>query len=215
MADVDVDVAALLDTEVAAAVAPMAALPPVTTAEGLARAREVRRAWFEAGPLSDAVERSERVVSEQTGVTVRVHRPRADAAASRPAVYAIHGGGYILGSAEMEDPRLDHWATTFDCVGIAVEYRLAPDHPYPTPLEDCYDGLCWVHDHAAELGIDPGRIGIAGGSAGGGLAAALALLAQLDADEQSEVLASVPKALHLLWFATRRRYARLCARAFT
>ena len=168
--------AVILDDEIAPALAAF----PITanlSVEALPAMRETRGLMFAGIELSDAVERTEHVVSDDPHVVVRVHRPKG-IDGPLPCVYSIHGGGYIVGSAEMEDPRLDHWVTAFDCVGIAVEYRLAPEHPYPTPLEDCYAGLSWVHDHAAELGIDPGRIGIAGGSAGGGLAAALALLAR-------------------------------------
>jgi acetyl esterase/lipase len=78
----------------------------------------------------------------------------------------------------MDDPRFDAWCPRFGCVGVSVEYRLSPETPYPGPLDDCYLGLQWVHDHHEELGVDPARIGITGVSAGGGLAAGLALLAR-------------------------------------
>ncbi len=78
----------------------------------------------------------------------------------------------------MDDVKFDVWCPRFDIVGVSVEYRLAPETQYPGPLEDCYAGLKWTYDHAAELGIDPGRIGITGVSAGGGLCAGLALLAR-------------------------------------
>jgi acetyl esterase/lipase len=78
----------------------------------------------------------------------------------------------------MDDAKFDHWCPALGIVGVSVEYRLAPEHPYPAPLEDCYRGLKWIYDHAAEIGVDPDRIGIAGVSAGGGLAAALALVAR-------------------------------------
>jgi len=73
---------------------------------------------------------------------------------------------------------LDRYCNAFGCVGVSVEYRLAPETPYPGPLDDCYAGLAWTFAHARELGADPARIGINGISAGGGLAAALALLAR-------------------------------------
>lgn len=127
--------------------------------------------------LSDEVERYDRVVDEATGVSVRVHRPKSVSEA-RPCVYSIHGGGYVLGTNAMDDAKFDVWCRTLGVVGVSVEYRLAPETPYPGPLDDCYAGLRWTFDNAGELGIDPDRIGIAGVSAGGGLAAALALHAR-------------------------------------
>ena len=111
------------------------------------------------------------------GVPVRLHRER-DVTQPRPCLLSIHGGGYVIGSHLGDDGRFDRWAPALRCVGISVGYRLAPETPFPGPLEDCYAALRWAHDNAADLGIDPGRIGIIGGSAGGGLAAGLALLAR-------------------------------------
>ena len=127
--------------------------------------------------LSDAVERTDYVADEANGVVVRVHRPRGIEGAV-PCVYSIHGGGYIRGTYDMDDAKFDRWCPTFGIVGVSVEYRLAPETSYPGPLEDCYAGLKWTHDHADELGIHRDKIGITGISAGGGLCAALALLAR-------------------------------------
>ncbi|HVX20997.1 MAG TPA: alpha/beta hydrolase [Acidimicrobiales bacterium] len=128
-------------------------------------------------PLSDAVDRRDVEVPGTPPVTVRVHRP-VGADGPLPCVYSIHGGGYVLGSYDMDDARFDVWCPRYGCVGVSVEYRLAPETPYPGPLEDCYAGLKWVYDHHDDLGVDRDRIGVAGISAGGGLAAALALLAR-------------------------------------
>ena len=110
-------------------------------------------------------------------VAVRLHRERG-VTLPRPGLISIHGGGYVIGSRLGDDGRFDGWCTTLQCVGISVGYRLAPETPYPGPLEDCYAALRWAYLNAAELGIDPDRIGVIGGSAGGGLAAGLALLAR-------------------------------------
>ncbi len=124
--------------------------------------------------LSDQVERTDHVVSSDPHVVVRVHRP-VDLDGPLPALYSIHGGGYVIGSYEMDDLKLDRWCQEFGIVGVSVEYRLAPETPYPGPLDDCYAGLQWMVDHAEEIGVDRERIGITGVSAGGGLCAALAL----------------------------------------
>jgi acetyl esterase/lipase len=95
-----------------------------------------------------------------------------------PGIYHTHGGGMVLGDNRSGlDPVLD-WAERLGTVVISIEYRLAPEHPHPAPVTDCYAGLQWTAAHAAELGIDPALLLIAGASAGGGLAAAVALLAR-------------------------------------
>jgi acetyl esterase/lipase len=127
--------------------------------------------------LSDAVERTDHVVPASSPVPVRVHRP-VGVEGRLPCIFSMHGGGYVIGSYRMDDPLFDRWCPQLGVVGVSVDYRLAPDTPYPGPLEDCYAALRWVHEHADELGIDPGLVGVHGISAGGGLAAALALLAR-------------------------------------
>ncbi|USQ76982.1 alpha/beta hydrolase fold domain-containing protein [Ornithinimicrobium cryptoxanthini] len=94
-----------------------------------------------------------------------------------PAMFHTHGGGMVMGNSRSQiEPFLPHVAA--GAVLVSVDYRLAPEHPDPAPVEDCYAGLVWTAEHAAELDIDPGRIMIIGGSAGGGLAAGTALLAR-------------------------------------
>lgn len=109
--------------------------------------------------------------------TMRVYSP-PDEGTGRPCIYWIHGGGYLFGSGLSVDARINRWVEELDCVAVSIEYRLAPEHPYPAPLDDCYAGLLWTARHADELGIDPARIAIVGASAGGGLAAALAIRAR-------------------------------------
>jgi len=147
---------------------------PSVDAEGVAA---MRSASFASPDLSDAVTRTDHVVPGDPPVPVRVHRAN-DAAGLLPAVVTIHGGGYVIGSYDMDSPLLDRWCPTLGVVGVSVEYRLAPETPYPGPLDDCYAALRWTYDNASSLGIDKDRIGLYGLSAGGGLVAALALLAR-------------------------------------
>jgi acetyl esterase/lipase len=110
-------------------------------------------------------------------IVVRVYRPAEPRPAS-PCLYWMHGGGLILGSIVMDDARCAELVEQLNIVVASVEYRLAPAFPYPVPLDDCYAGLEWLFGAADELGLDPARIAIGGGSAGAGLAASLALLAR-------------------------------------
>ena len=101
---------------------------------------------------------------------------------AKPAILHIHGGGYVMGSAATSVPALQPIAGQLDCVVISVEYRLAPETRFPGSLEDNYAALKWLHDNAASLGVDAGRIAVMGESAGGGHAVMLAIAAR-DRDE--------------------------------
>jgi len=110
-------------------------------------------------------------------VRVRIYQP-ADRPNILPGLLWIHGGGYVLGDIEQDDRLMKQLVKRIGCVALSVDYRLAPEHPFPAPVEDCYAGLKWLFAHAGELGVDPSRIAIGGPSGGGGLAAGLALLAR-------------------------------------
>lgn len=110
-------------------------------------------------------------------VMVRLYKP-SGLASGAPAVYWIHGGGMVLGSVSMDDARCAAWADELGCLIASVEYRLAPEHRFPAPMNDCYAGLSWLAANAGSLGVDPDAIAIGGASAGGGLAAGLALMAR-------------------------------------
>lgn len=104
--------------------------------------------------------------------------PRRTAATSRPAYLHMHGGGYIIGNPELNDGPNRSLATELDCVVVSVDYRLAPETRFPGAVEDCYAAFMWLRTQAEALGVDASRIAIGGDSAGGGHAAALALLAR-------------------------------------
>jgi acetyl esterase/lipase len=110
-------------------------------------------------------------------ITVRIYRP-VNASATLPGIYFIHGGGMILGNVAGEDAIATMLCDQVGAVVVSVEYRLSPEHPHPAPVEDCYAGLVWTAKNAAELGIDLTRLAIYGGSAGGGLTIATALVAR-------------------------------------
>jgi len=123
------------------------------------------------------------VVDLPSGAGARLYRPTA-AAAPTAALLWIHGGGYLLGSPEQDDALCRRYVQRLGIVVAAARYRLAPEHPYPIPLQDCYQVLTWL---AGLPGVDADRIAIGGASAGGGLAAALGFLAR-DRGEVSPVL---------------------------
>ena len=112
-------------------------------------------------------------------VRVRIYRPRT-AVAATPALLWIHGGGLIAGNHLTDERSNSNFAGTLGITVVSVQYRLAPEHPAPAPLDDCYAALTWLHDNASEQRIDPTRMVIGGASAGGGLAAALTLRAHDD-----------------------------------
>ena len=118
------------------------------------------------------------VPGQDAGQTIRlrVYRPAPSPLAS-PALVWIHGGGFVFGTVEMDDGLVSHFAHELGILVVSVDYRLAPEHPFPAALDDCYTALKWVRNHAADLGIDSQRIAVGGDSAGGGLAACLAQLA--------------------------------------
>jgi acetyl esterase/lipase len=160
-----------LDTELEAAVG---AFPQFTmTADLLPAFRQPAP----PAELSSAVERTERQVPGDPPVAVRVYRP-AGATEPLPCFVSMHGGGFVIGSVDMDDLLFDRWCPLLGIVGVSVDFRLAPETPYPGPLDDCHRALVWTYEHADELGVDHDAIVLHGVSAGGGLAAGLALLAR-------------------------------------
>ena len=157
--------------------------PPMDFSQGMAAMRS-GFALREAPPLPaelEAVTCVERFIPGAQGdpdVRVLHYTPPGSATAPRPAVLEIHGGGYVIGTADMSDPANRAIASSLDCVVVAVDYRLAPETPWPGSLNDNYAALRWLAGNAGDLGVDPARIALFGGSAGGGHAAALALHAR-------------------------------------
>ncbi|MDO8432089.1 MAG: alpha/beta hydrolase [Candidatus Binatus sp.] len=131
-------------------------------------------------PAVEGVTSQDRLVpgsQRDPDVRVRVYKPN-DQTSKLPALYWIHGGGYVMGDIEQDDRLMMQLVKRIGCVCVSVDYRLAPEHPFPAPVEDCYAGLKWLFAHADELGVEPARIAIGGASGGGGLCAGLALMAR-------------------------------------
>ncbi|MFD0541145.1 alpha/beta hydrolase [Actinomadura luteofluorescens] len=161
-----------LDAELAAALDGMPYVGLADPVRARAAMNDLVRAL--ARPVGD--ERAvveDRVVSG--GVPVRVYRPRETPA---PVLVYFHGGGFVTGGLENEHERCLKFAGEDGIAVVSVDYRLAPEHPFPAGFEDCYAATLWAHEHAGEFGGDPERVAVGGGSAGGALAAAVALRAR-------------------------------------
>jgi acetyl esterase len=167
--------------------APVVAVIPHLDISDLAAARASMLAMREQMPAFEppaTLDITKRLIPGPEGdpdVEVCVIRPRGAGTGTgtdRPGLLWIHGGGFVLGDVEGDMPLATGLAADAGAVVVSVEYRLAPEHPFPAPLEDCYAALRWTADHADELGIDASKLAVGGLSAGGGLAAAVALLAR-------------------------------------
>ncbi len=149
------------------------ALPPLEiTRENVAMIRELMASRPTPESPFEVIEEPLSVPGPDGDVPIYVYRK--DARKDQAALLWIHGGGYIIGSAQ--DERARTIAHELDCTVVSVEYRLAPEHPFPAGPEDCYAVLEWMFANAGELGIDAARVAIGGASAGGGMAAGVALM---------------------------------------
>jgi acetyl esterase/lipase len=165
-----------VDPEVEKALSALPMGPLNLTHESLPKIRAERAAGARLIKLGDQVDRTDMTVPGVPGdpdIRLRVYRPKG-AEGNLGCLFWIHGGGYVLGLLEQNDPMFDYLCVTLNCVAVSVGYRISPETPYPGALNDCYAGLKYTFAHADELGIDPSRIGFGGASAGGGLAAGLA-----------------------------------------
>jgi len=170
---VDPLLAPLLQTQTAAA----SSAPPVPEARADAneRSRLLIAEWYRPGPVPATV--TERAISVDGGeIALRVYRPHGDG--PFPLHLYIHGGGFWLGTLDSADIPSRELCVGAGAVVVSVDYRLAPEHRFPTGPEDCYTALCWVAGHAEELDGDASRLSVGGESAGGNLAAVVALMAR-------------------------------------
>ena len=173
-----------IDPQVGAAIAAMAGDEPAAPMPvGDVEARrtimnELIAALGAAQPIPEEVTTEDFSVKASDGHEIALRWYRPSGAPTGSGIYYIHGGGMILGSLEVYDGIIKRQVQSTGVPFLAVEYRLAPEHPHPTPVEDCYAGLQWFTEHASRLGVDPKRIAVMGDSAGGGLAAGVSLLAR-------------------------------------
>jgi acetyl esterase/lipase len=173
------------DPELAAALAVLhQRMGPTLTAEDIPSRRAAQAEMTvsdEELRMGGKFDVEERVVPGPAGapdVALVICRPTA-AATPTGLLYDIHGGGMIIGHPRTPSLLGElEWAAELNLAVVSVDFRLAPENPHPAPVEDCYAGLVWTVEHAEELNIDPGKVIVIGGSAGGGLAAATALLAR-------------------------------------
>ena len=163
---------------------PLMVLPFPSSVCGLRLVRRVLRLSRSSG---NGVTVTSFQVGGTPGVRARVTTPAASGT-RRSAVLWIHGGGMVSGSPQMESSMTGHLARELDAVVVSPDYRLSPEYPFPTPLDDCMATLRWMRERADDLGIDADRIAVGGGSAGGGLAAAVAQRSQ---DERIPLRAQV------------------------
>lgn len=152
-------------------------------------------------------------------IRLRIYRPLTPRG-KVPAMLWVHGGGFIVGCLEQDEPRNISLACELGMVIVALDYRLAPEHPFPAALVDCYVALLWLHSRALNLGIDNDRIAVGGGSAGGGLAAGLVLMAHDRAevpvtlqlliypmlDDRSTLKSDLESPHHRLWNANSNAF---------
>lgn len=126
-------------------------------------------------PFEDVADARDLVVPAKPPIPVRLYRPRSE---TLPLLVYFHGGGWVLGSIAISDAFCRALANASGCAVLSVAYRLAPEHRYPAAVDDAYAATAWAAEHARELGIDPARLAVGGSSAGGNLAAVVALRAR-------------------------------------
>lgn len=171
----------------------MDALPFQLTTDGGAEAARQRFRDIPRRPVHEDLRVADRTIDGPAGpIPIRIYWPPEGGAAVPPVVVFIHGGGWVVGDLDTYDGTARMHAVGADAVVVSVDYRLAPEHPYPAAVEDVWAATQWAAAHAAELGADADRMAVAGDSAGGNLAAVVAQLAR-DAG-------APPIRFQLLWY---------------
>lgn len=160
---------AVLDRVAALGLPPTSSLSP----EAARAQAELTRAPVQGEPVAKVEDRT--APGPESAIPVRIYTPAGDGPFGALVFY--HGGGWVVGTLDGSDATCRALCNAAGCVVVSVDYRLAPEAKFPGPVEDCYAAAAWVAAHAGEIGVDPSRIAIGGISAGGNLAAAVALMA--------------------------------------
>jgi acetyl esterase/lipase len=174
----DAEVAAVLEAALETNGPPPA--PPVGDVQARRVALDAMLEYFnnQAQPPAGDVETTDHEITAADGAPLLARWYRRPSSDSGAAVLYLHGGGMIVGSVPIFDGPVSRYVARTGVPMLSVQYRLAPEHPHPVPVEDAYAGMTWLADHAGQLGIDPARIAVMGDSAGGGLAAGVAILSR-------------------------------------
>jgi acetyl esterase len=204
MATLDPGFQAMLEEQAAATPAdapPLTALPPAMVRAGY----QMQRTAQNLATAPKDVETRDLTVSGAAGpVAARLYTP-AGAPASGPGLVYFHGGGFVIGDLETHDAHCRRLAAFSGARVMAVDYRLAPEHPFPAGHDDALAAARWAFDHAAEIGFDPARIGVGGDSAGGNLAASVAIDMRGDASRRLKLqLLFYPAVWPHQWTASRQ-----------
>lgn len=172
----------------------------LSTEDGIDAARQ-RFRDLPRRPLHPELRVQDRAIPGPAGsIDIRIYWPAGESA-DLPIVMFFHGGGFVVGDLDTHDGTARQHAVGADAVVVSVDYRLAPEHPYPAAVEDAWAATLWAAEHAAELGADPNRIAVAGDSAGGTLAAVMA--------QRARDNGAPPIVFQLLWYPSTMWDARL------
>ena len=174
--DVHPQIQTFLRGTASAALPAVQALDPEAARAQYAAGIRARLEVFPAPPVATVEDRT--IPGPAGTMRIRVYRDLDGAGPARPVLVWFHGGGHVIGSLDTHDAMARNLCREAGCMVVSVDYRLAPEDPFPAAVDDCFASVRWLADHAEEIGIDPDRIAVGGDSGGGNLAAVTALVAR-------------------------------------